>query len=294
LSQGRALRYASVMPTTWPELSTLVAFTSLTEEARRSLAARIAAALGAAYAAHSDLVGAARLPAVRHEPTGLVFAAVPGGTFTMGLRDDETEDLRRTVLRDDPKNRFDREIAGHHIPQMTPAHEVEVRPFLCATDFITAQGEPVTEDYCDDPSITAEYAAEVVAKLRAHGQRLLSDAEWEWVAREGGRRSWILDVTGKWGMGLDDMREDPANAWGIRRLKSAMGEFVADGWHPSYVGAPSDSRPWDPDPSGKPGVHRGAHSCWQDDMEAVTCHAALREMASGDGAVRAAIDLPAV
>jgi formylglycine-generating enzyme required for sulfatase activity len=204
------------MPTSWPELSTVAAFASLADGDRHGLAARLVKALGPSYTAHPELVGTVRFAGVRHQPTGLLFVAIPGGSFTMGLRHDERDDLRRTVLGEDPKNRFDGQIGAHHIPQMIPAHAVEVRPFLCATDFVTSEGQAVTEDYGDDPSVTAEYATQMAAKLRSQGLRLLSEAEWEWIAREGGTRSWILDVRGRWGMRLDDMSEPPANAWGIR------------------------------------------------------------------------------
>ena len=59
-------------------------------------------------------------------------------------------------------------------------------------------------------------------------------------------------------------------------LKSHHGEVITDAWHPTYEGAPSDSRPWDPDTEGMPGVHRGSNGCWQDEAEAFGCHAAFR------------------
>jgi formylglycine-generating enzyme required for sulfatase activity len=285
------------MPALWPELTTVETFVSLSDTDRHALAARVAAALGAEHSAHPELVGAARFAAVRHAPTGLLLVAVPGGRYTMGLREAEIDDMRRTVFGEDPKQRFDREVGGWHLARTTPAHQVDVAPFLCATGFVHHDGraESEEEDASDeDPWLDRGHVIPLVHILRGHGLRLLSEAEWEWIAREGGRRSWIIDVTGRTGMALDDLREAPENGWGIRRLKSDQGELVADAWHASYAGAPTDSRAWDPDPSGVPGVHRGAHNCWQDDAEAITCHAAVRGSADGTdgGAVRPARNMP--
>lgn len=278
------------------ELANLETFGALDSAARLALAARLAAALGGAYRPHPELVGADGMAAVRHVDTGLLLVAVPGGRFTMGLRDDELEDLCRTLFGEDPAHRFEPEILRKYLRSCTPVRTVEVRPFLCATGFAHHDGRAETEEEDardEDPNVVPELAADAIAALRGHGLRLLSEAEWEWIAREGGRRSWIIDVAGKQGMDLDDLNEAPDNRWGIRRLKSDLGEFVADGWHSSYDGAPADSRAWEPDPHGLPGVHRGAHTSWQDDAEAVTCHAACRWDAQGcDGALRPARDLP--
>lgn len=282
--------------TTWPELATLDTFAGLGGDARLALGARLSEALGPAYGPQPELVGEAGLVAVRHLETGHLLVAIPGGRFTMGLRDDELDELRRTLFGDDPRHRFEAEILGAYRRRCEPVRTVEVRPFLCAAGFAHHDGRAETEEEDardEDPIIVPEFAVEAIAALRKHGLRLLSEAEWEWIAREGGRRSWIIDVAGKRGMGLDDMREAPANRWGIRRLKSDLGELVADGWHASYEGAPADSCAWDPDPEGIPGVHRGAHGCWQDDAEGVTCHAACRGNAEAcDGALRPARDLP--
>ena len=66
------------MPTSWPELTSLAAFTSLSDGDRLVLAARLAKALGPSYAPHPELVGSVRFAAVRHEPSALLFVAIPG------------------------------------------------------------------------------------------------------------------------------------------------------------------------------------------------------------------------
>jgi formylglycine-generating enzyme required for sulfatase activity len=270
----------------WPELTQVKTFEVLSVAERLALAARIAAALDG-YRAHPSLVGTSQLPAVRHGATNQLLVAIPGGTFTMGLRDDELAELKRGVFGDDPKQRFDHEFArwfgGSRV-----AHPVEVAPFLYATDVAQPDGSAKPDDGDEDPMYDEADAIQAfVDAIALHGFRLPSEAEWEWVAREGGVRSWIVDASGKHGLELD-RGDAPANAWGISRLKSHHGELVADSWHPTYDGAPTDSRAWDP---GMPNVQRGSNGCWQDEAEAFGCHAAWRTSGAA-GCARVARDLP--
>ena len=87
--------------------------------------------------------------------------------------------------------------------------------------------------------------------------RLLSESEWEYVARAGtttrfhwgdepGRRRANCDGCGsRW----DDRRTAPAgsfsaNEFGLHDVHGNVREWVEDCWHDDYSGAPGDGRPW--------------------------------------------------
>ena len=284
------------MTSLWSELSSVEHWTNSDEKTRAALVEALASSLGPGFAPTSERIGELGFVVIIHERTELVLVAVPGGEFVMGLCDDEVEGISSTVFNGDNES-YDQVFTQWHLPQITPPHPVNTSPFLCAREPASRKlakiigdipHDLIEEDLLFTPS-------QVPAFVSAVGLRLLSSAEWEWVAREGGHRSWIIDIpAGKTGMDIDFCDSLGENAWGIRKLKSDQGEWVADGWHPNYSEAPSDSFPWEPKANGEPGVHRGAHTCWQSDAEAVTCHAALREEAGPYqlGAVRFGLDLP--
>ncbi len=256
----------------------------------RAEARRIAQALDGDYVALEEPIGG--LAGVCHDPTGLEFVVVPGGSFVMGMREDEEESFRERVFGGDVE-RYNAVVAKWHLPQMRPPRRVQVPSFLCARDLLKpSMAAGLAHTVIDDEMLFTP--GQVPAVLMRFGWRLLSEAEWEWVARQGGARSWVIDVPeGVGGLDLDFCDDVRENGWGIRNQKSDQGEWVADAWHDSYEGAPADGRRWGG--SGEvPGVHRGAHTCWQDDAEAVTCHVALRERAGEfqHGGVRLALDLP--
>ena len=105
--------------------------------------------------------------------------------------------------------------------------------------------------------------------------RLLSESEWEYVARAGTttQYSWGNDIEHNrancegCGSQWDDEQTAPvgsfsANAWGVHDMYGNVWEWVEDCWNDSYVGAPADGSAWESgDCSGR--VLRGGS--WDDE-----------------------------
>ncbi|MDI1432373.1 formylglycine-generating enzyme family protein [Polyangium sorediatum] len=279
-------------------LATQGALAALAPSARLALAAAMAEGLGRAFAPGDTLVGAAGLPTVLHRPTELRFVAIPGGTFVMGLSDTEMGEITALYA---PLGRADE--ARDLVRWSTqPPRRVHVRPFLCALLPVTDRlaHARLADMYPGDdegyvPSDTpVPFTPRLAAELRGVlGFRLLSEAEWEWIAREGGARAWLRDPPASISLALDPTRDASPrpNAFGIDLLQTGL-EFVADAWHEGYAGAPDDAIAWHP--RAIPDNTRGCHGGFQDEIEAVRLHAGVREGRHGDepAAVRFAIDLP--
>ncbi|WP_437972189.1 hypothetical protein WMF04_24115 [Sorangium sp. So ce260] len=236
------------MPSNLAALRTFHEYDQLAPAARLALVRPLADALNHDFEPHSRLVGARALCAVRHRSTKLVFAAVPGGLFDMGLTDADIEHASEYVDWTAPVQQF----IGRLERVSRPVHRVAVRPFVCATTPVDKKHlDTICEGGFTSDTFDAQEARNFVAEL---GFRLPSEAELEYLARDGGTEHFVnagtraVSERGRW----VDWPEK--NALGFRHLN--MGEWAADDWHESYEGAPSTSDPWF---KGDPrGVYRGA------------------------------------
>jgi hypothetical protein len=172
---------------------------------------------------------------VRHAPLDLVFVVVPGGRFQMGFREDDRAAVARVMDIDDPwVAGFLKECEEH----ARPVHEVAVRPHLFAQRFL--EGHQIERI---DPEHGSEEVnlADATRLSAAAGFRLPSEAEWEWVAREGGGLHFACDAPARFqGEPLSPL--DLRHGFGIEDLLGA--QHMADHPHPNYEGAPATSEPW--------------------------------------------------
>ena len=111
------------------------------------------------------------------------------------------------------------------------------------------------------------------------------------MARDGGTLHFTYDAA----LALQEGRRWPKEgSFGVQDL--LLGEWAADEWHPSYQGAPSDSRAWTN--GGLPGVYRGALPSGPDqsEEEILFAMASWRGCAAGgrtpDATMRLALNLP--
>jgi len=256
----------------------------------RRLSAELAAALGSDWSPVPD--AGDNVVRVRFEPGDLIFVVIPGGRMTMGMTEDELAQLGE--LGDEVA-----ESVQFFAASWAPAHEVEVEPFLCAETPLLQRHAAIWSiegDAANSHRVLRQSSWEAAKTVSATGLRLLSEAEWEWIARAGARQSWICgdEPPEEWTERVVDGEPDQART-PFGTSAPGWGEWVDDGWHDDYVGAPSNSCAWEP--TNRPGVVRGgAFACWpwQGGGEAVLLHAASRDRGLGESihAVRLATDLP--
>ena len=194
---------------------------------RRRATEELASRLGADWQAEEPSPAEDALPLL-HTPTGLRFVAIPGGRFEMGLSEADMEEAAEHV---DWTSTI-AAIAEGFAKMARPVHPVEVRPFLASRTLLLDVGliQRLSGGKIAYDSVSREEARELV---RAAGFRLPSETELEWIARDGGRCHFTLDVA---------TARKPASRFGVEQV--FWGEWAEDDWHPSYDGAPSTSTPW--------------------------------------------------
>ncbi|MYJ74140.1 MAG: formylglycine-generating enzyme family protein [Gammaproteobacteria bacterium] len=109
----------------------------------------------------------------------------------------------------------------------------------------------------------AQEYVEWLSRQTGQTYRLLSEAEWEYVARAGSSSAYTWgNAIGTNRANCDDVGEEfgicgdqwektapvgsfQANAFGVHDMHGNVNEWVQDCWHGSYAGAPSDGSAWD-------------------------------------------------
>jgi formylglycine-generating enzyme required for sulfatase activity len=303
---------------------------------RRRLAIEVASAADVRWT--ERFVGEVGLP--EFELRGVLFVLVPGGRYTMGFHGDEMRQLLRAARLGPGTPGADhwRPIFEAGYERARPLRDVEIGAFLCAraplvdrdvarVDETLVIREPFGEARNATDAVPAFVRAKDASRLaRDFGARMLSEAEWEYVAREGGA-SHATKAYADWHRGTEDLHAHPAFApiavrggaeededdlareeeerlveehtgegfhalgvWGLD-----FGEWVADAWHETYAGAPAGATSWGA--PAEPEMHRGGgvlHYPWQDSPEVLSAHPAHRARGGpygGLGAVRLALSL---
>ena len=203
------------------------------------------------------------------------FVLIPAGEFDMGSPSSESEG----------KNNYN-----------GPVHYVKIpKPFYLSKYEVTQK--QWREVMGSDPSyfkgndlpvekVSWNDVQEFIKKLNeregTEKYRLPSEAEWEYAARGGtatrysfGDDESELDEYG-WYYENSNYETHPIgqkkpNSWGLYDMHGNVWEWVQDGWHESYEGAPTDGSAWE-DGSGACRVNRGGG--WS--FDARYCRSAFR------------------
>jgi len=264
------------------------------------------------------------LAVLRHAPSGVRFTLIPGGSFLMGLSEDDEQALR-DAIREESRVWYEDELSEEdfaamdeaemgdssyvlqQVDTMRPTREVRVPPFLLARAPLTIDQArtwvPEADvDYRPGGPIVGTLGVRLTPEqleraLSASGWRAPSEAEWEYAARAG------TTTLTPWGPGapsedrlvweFDEEQPLERSRFGLAGLGSYL-ERCADAWHPSYEDAPADASPW----LGEgPAVHRGgAIDCspWQACGEWTLLLPMYRQGGASalGAALRPALDLP--
>ena len=269
----------------WPDaLATVEAWSSLTDPAKLAALEQLAAALNEVrekldqkFTVDPSFYGVAKLGALIHEPSELVFIAVPGGAYYMGYAADDILAAMRVMSDEEIAEVDDVGLYTWAFRAARPPHLVTVRPFL-STKGLVGEESLCEATRCDD----------VDEAMKQLGFRYPSEAEWEWIGREGGAVQFVGLPVDRHPLGptITPPVQYDANGWGFSDLHNET-QGCADGWHEDYIGAPSTSEPW----PGEGQSSRSAHTWWQSHEEAQALHAAARGYRGG-GIPRLTLDVP--
>ncbi|MDP2786794.1 MAG: SUMF1/EgtB/PvdO family nonheme iron enzyme [Pseudomonadota bacterium] len=189
-----------------------------------------------------------------------------GGAFMTGEeweRQEKQERASRPAMLAIPAGSFDMGYAGDSDER--PIHRVTLPAFeLAQTEVTQAQWQAVMGgnpsrfsgcESCPVENVSWDDVQVYLGKLNAltgKYYRLPSEAEWEYACRAGGRHTycgsnqlgdvaWVGDNSGS---KTHPVGQKQANAFGLHDLSGNVWEWVADCYHDSYSGAPSDGSVW--------------------------------------------------
>jgi hypothetical protein len=259
----------------WPELTSVEAWAALADADRAGVVDALAAGLGADFQRRGTTL---------HHISGVDLVPVPGGAFELGLGRAEARELKKVVGAGGPEAQA---MAKDYPRQVRPVRSVTLPPFLCGSapasraQVAAVLGAPVDPGDLDDanPHRVALISARLAAYLRSDTLRLLSEAEWEWVARAGGTRAWLCGEVeaDAWIERIAASRlQLDGHPWGVHGM--AWGTWVEDGWSSTHGKTPLDGAPRRP--TEVPTTTRGGGLeawPWQDTGEILALHATFRD-----------------
>lgn len=212
---------------------------------------------------------------LKHVQTEEEFIYIPGGTLVMGFALDDIFSCAQTYYLSEiePDEQLD------YYAEARPVRRVSVKPFLVSRTTMNCwEYQPEDEN--------AFYN-----ELLSLGFDLISEAQWEWCAREGNEIGFI-SVSPK--NQVFEEEEGPAveeeNGWGMEEMTLTLHE-LKDTYHPNYEGAPETSEAWVDNDSDQKMI-RYADGMGQSTGEIIALYAASRQSPESEGERRLMFPIP--
>jgi len=246
----------------WAAFEELGQFTTLSADRRQALSDELQRHLASGWqqAALNPEIDAL---VFFHEPTQLSFHLIPGGVFEMGFTDADRVALQRALEPDVSVQ----SLLSLWEKILGPARRVRVAPFFLTRESLSNKDAArfsagrIKSDTCG--------RSEAIELSHSVGFRLPSEAEIEWVGRDGGRFSFTLDCVER-----VRQKREPCSRFGIEGLE--FEQWAEDDWHFDFSDGPATSAPWLN--GDERGVYRGGRllAAIQSDVEFFFSLAALR------------------
>jgi formylglycine-generating enzyme required for sulfatase activity len=224
-----------------------------------------------------------------HEVTDVLtprMVAIPAGEFDMGVREVEA---RKDLEREDRLPLHKVYIDYRFAVSATPVTFAEWDAFqseiggtkaLYAKDMGWGRGtRPAIHVSWQDVQIYLDWLNSLESVTGSY--RLLSEAEWEYVARAGtNSKYWWGDNADPTKANYDEaeigrtseVRRYPPNAYGVFDTLGNVWEWVQDRYHATFEGAPLDGSPWEEGDDPRRVVRGGS---WYYDSDFLECSARL-------------------
>ncbi|WP_373861800.1 formylglycine-generating enzyme family protein [Cupriavidus alkaliphilus] len=201
---------------------------------------------------------------IRDCPACPALVTVPAGSFTMGSN------------ASDPAEKPPHQVAIGQ-PFAIGRYEVTVEQWNACADAGGCQRIPTLADSAKNAPVRdvswddAQQYVAWLSKTTGKSYRLPTEAEWEYAARGGSASTyWWGDQMRKGNANCKDCG-DPwsqdapapvgsfaANPYGLHDVNGSVWEWVADCWHSSYKGAPTDGRAWNENACGARVIRGGS------------------------------------
>lgn len=183
------------MATKQPALEDDDTFAALSESEKEALANALVSDLGETFKATTKRAGQLSYLVLRHRPTKLDMVVIPGGFCELGYGTRDRNIVNIWLGPDNPRPELKRFI-DDRIPSFKPPRMMRIEPFLAGYELVSPKAlSSLLQRRRELAYVSAD---EAVSAAKAAGCRLLSEEEWEYLARDGGGETFVGRADDTW------------------------------------------------------------------------------------------------